>query len=163
MWEQLRRFSALDGNARWMFARVALLLPAVSLSLRIRGFRFTQSALQQLVSGTKRCATEQSQPFVANSAASASHRTQIAARMVRAAARRIPMKLTCLEESLALWFLLRREGIAAELRIGARKTGDKFEAHAWVECDGEALNQTEDPHTHYAVFDALGSTLAEAQ
>jgi hypothetical protein len=159
MWEQLRRFSALDGDARWMFVRAAVLLPLISLSLRIRGFRFTQGTLQRLAAGTKR-------PRVHRSSCrgcSSSLRLQSAARMVRAAARRSLIKTGCLEESLALWFLLRREGIAADLRIGARKIAGNFDAHAWVECDGEALNQVEEVHRHYAVFDGLASDLAEAR
>ena len=39
-----------------------------------------------------------------------------------------------------LWWLLRRRGIAAELRIGARKEFERFEAHAWVEVDSAVLN-----------------------
>ena len=39
------------------------------------------------------------------------------------------------------------------MRIGTRKTGQKFEAHAWVECDGVALNEPEELHKHYAAFD----------
>src|SRR5260370_27376 len=46
MWELLRRFRALDSVARRMFFRVAVLLPAISLSLKMRGFRATQQALQ---------------------------------------------------------------------------------------------------------------------
>jgi len=29
-----------------------------------------------------------------------------------------------------------------------------FEAHAWVERDGTALNEPDEPHHHYAAFDA---------
>jgi hypothetical protein len=159
MWEQLRRFSALDGDARWMFVRAAVLLPLISLSLRIRGFRFTQGALQTLAGGAKDAAVNRS----SCRGCSSSLRLQSAARMVRAAARRSLIKTGCLEESLALWFLLRREGIAADLRIGARKIAGNFDAHAWVECDGEALNQVEEVHRHYAVFDGLASVLAEAR
>ena len=161
MWEQLRRFSALDGDARWMFVRAVVLLPLISLSLRIRGFRFTQGALQKLAAGTKRPRVHRSSCRGCSS--SRRPQSQLAARMVRAAARRSLIKTGCLEESLALWFLLRREGIAADLRIGARKIAGNFDAHAWVECDGEALNQVEEVHRHYAVFDGLASVLAEAR
>ena len=141
--------------------RAALLLPLVSLSLWIRGFRFTQATLQRFASGGKRALSDGS----LNSASPAwiKHRKQIAARMVRAAARRSPKTISCLEESLCLWFLLRRESFGAELRIGARKIAGKFEAHAWVECDGMALNEAEEVHHHYAVFDRVISPVAEAQ
>jgi Transglutaminase-like superfamily len=151
----------MDRDARWMFVRAALLLPAISFSLWIRGFRFTQAALQRFASGETESASRCS--LGALSSTSAKHKAQSAARMVRAVARRSPINLTCLEESLALWFLLRREGVSAELRIGARKMSGKFEAHAWVECQGQALNETEDPHCAYAIFDGVTTSLMEAR
>src|SRR5690242_20855267 len=42
MWERLRRFRRWPGAARLMFFRAAVLLPLISLSLRIRGFGATQ-------------------------------------------------------------------------------------------------------------------------
>jgi hypothetical protein len=40
-----------------------------------------------------------------------------------------------------------------QLRIGVRKLSEKFEAHAWVEYEGEALNQPDEAHQHYTAFD----------
>ncbi len=60
----------------------------------------------------------------------------------------------CLERSLTLWWLLRREGIEGELHIGARKNESRFEAHAWVEVRGVVFNDSPDIHKHYARFDA---------
>ena len=74
--------------------------------------------------------------------------------MVRAAARYGFVRATCLEESLTLWHLLRKQGHGAKLRIGVRKRAQKFEAHAWVEHDGTALNQAEQMHRHYAAFES---------
>ncbi len=79
--------------------------------------------------------------------------------MVRAAVRHGIGQSTCLEESLALWWLLGRQGMASELRIGIRKNDEKFEAHAWIERDGKALNEPEAQHQHYAAFDAAFSAL----
>jgi len=76
-----------------------------------------------------------------------------AARMVRAAARRAVPSPSCLHNSLVLWFLLRRRGIGSELHIGGRRLEDRFEAHAWVECAGEVLNDSDDVHQRYAPFD----------
>jgi hypothetical protein len=59
-----------------------------------------------------------------------------------------------LDQSLALWWLLGRQGIPSVVRIGTRKISEKFEAHAWVECEGVALNEPEDLHHHYTAFDA---------
>jgi len=74
--------------------------------------------------------------------------------MVRAAARHGFVRASCLEESLILWHLLRKQGYAAKLRIGVRKAAGKFEAHAWVEHQGTALNQAEQMHRHYAAFES---------
>src|SRR5258708_9563088 len=73
--------------------------------------------------------------------------------MVRAALRYSVTQYSCLEGSLTLWYLLRRKGIPACLRIGVRKENGKFEAHAWGEHGGEALNQDEAMHRHYAAFE----------
>lgn len=75
------------------------------------------------------------------------------ARMVRAAARYGMGNPSCLEESLVLLHLLSEQGIAAQLRIGV-KNAPQFEAHAWVEFEGKALNESEALHHHYAAFEA---------
>jgi Transglutaminase-like superfamily len=129
-----------------MFFRAGVLLPLISLSLRIRGFRATQAALQSFSIPSK------TENRVGQQAMDA-ERVRMAVRMVNAAAR-YGLGSTCLEKSLALWWLLRREGIVSSVRIGARKTPGKFEAHAWVERDGAALNEPGAEHRHYATFDA---------
>ena len=51
-----------------------------------------------------------------------------------------------------LWRLLRREGIPCELKLGARRDAGPFEAHAWVECAGVALNESEPTLARYSAF-----------
>jgi hypothetical protein len=143
MWEPLRRFSALQPGARSLFLRAVLLLPLVSLSLRLRGFRATQASLQNYLSNA--------QPT--KEASAGASQLALTARAVRSAAYRSFGKATCLEKSLTLWWLLERQGIASSVRIGTRKDGEKLEAHAWVEYDGIALHESEDVHRHYAAFD----------
>jgi hypothetical protein len=65
----------------------------------------------------------------------------------------------CLNFSLALWWLLARQGIASDLRVGVRKEGEKFEAHAWVECGGVPLNEPELNHQQFAAFDSALASL----
>lgn len=58
---------------------------------------------------------------------------------VNVASRHMPWA-TCLTRALAVEAILVRHGYPAHLRIGvARKAGQPFEAHAWVESDGEAV------------------------
>lgn len=156
MWEPLRRFKALEPRARGLFLRAAVLLPFISLSLRLRGFRATQSSLQKRLPRALTASSDQSSGAQAESAA-------LTARMVRSAAHRTWGNPACLEQSLALWWLLGRQGIASSVRIGTRKSEEKFEAHAWVECDGVALNEAEEPHQHYAAFDEAFPVLKVAK
>ena len=80
-------------------------------------------------------------------------------RMVRAAAHYGLARPSCLAESLTLWYLLRKHGINAGIRIGVRKQAESFEAHAWVEYEGLALNQDSSLHQHYTAFDNEFSNL----
>lgn len=45
----------------------------------------------------------------------------------------------CLTQALAARWLLGRAGYAAELKLGARREGDRFLAHAWLEMDGQVV------------------------
>ena len=53
---------------------------------------------------------------------------------------------------MVLWWLLMSRSIAAELRVGARKDAQTFEAHAWVEYGGAVLNDVEES-LHFVPFD----------
>ena len=79
---------------------------------------------------------------------------QRAIRAVRSAEMHGLTTPNCLERSLALWLLLRRDGISGEVHIGAVKRDGRFEAHAWVEWSGQVLNDSADVHHHYRRFDA---------
>jgi len=147
MWERLQRFSRLDFEARSMFLRAAMLLPLIRLSLWIRGFRATQRSLQNFSFFARRKEHISKNPTTGSRVASTVH-------MVNAAAYHGWGRPTCLEKSLTLWWLLRQSGFSSSVRIGARVTERGFEAHAWVEYNGSALNEPSQEHRHYASFDA---------
>jgi len=142
MWARLRRFSALPGPAKVLFLRAVVLLPLLTLSLRVRGFGATQRLLQKFTALAK------NDPPVA----AVESRVALTTRMVLAAARNSPIPSTCLERSLSLWWLLARQGIVTQFRIGVRKDDEKFAAHAWVERDGIAIGEPDASHVHYAAF-----------
>lgn len=82
-------------------------------------------------------------------------RAQAVARLVRMAEAGVPCGLACLHRSVVLWSLLRREGIACQLRLGAADPGSgPFKAHAWVEYRGVALNERPDDLAPYRPFGA---------
>lgn len=57
---------------------------------------------------------------------------------VATAAALYPGRALCLEQSLALYYLLRHSGISAALRLGVQAY--PFLAHAWIEHDGLPVN-----------------------
>lgn len=127
-----------------MFRRAAILLRLVRLSLRLRGYGKTFTSLQRRVEFHAR---------ETGTGLRSHEEVRALCRMVRAALRYSFAQFSCLEESLTLWYLLRKQGIPACLRIGVRKENERFEAHAWVELRGEALNEPEELHRHYAAFE----------
>jgi hypothetical protein len=122
-------------------------LPVVAVSLRLRGLRATQATLKAFLSKSgERNRQRKADGTMAKDA------SQVAG-IVQAAARYGAMSPTCLEKSLALWWLLGRRGMTSSLRIGTRKTADGLEAHAWVEFDGKALNEANETRDRYAAFE----------
>src|SRR5215472_3829119 len=151
MWEKLRRFSALDLTAQRLFLRALIMLPLVSLRLKLRGLRNTQVALQMRASNS---IPELSADFVKT-------RATLTAHMVNSAGRHGFVHPSCLAKSLTLRWLLARQGITSDLRIGIRKQDNQFEAHAWVERDGVAISEPEEHHRHYDAFDEAFSSTPE--
>jgi Transglutaminase-like superfamily len=145
MWKAFQRYKELGPEAQRLFWRAAVLLPFVALSLRVRGFQRTkQHLVGRLALGTRLPVESHGE----------TDRVQTTCRMVRAAAHHGLGRPTCLEQSLVLWYLLEQRHISAQFRIGVRKLPEAFEAHAWVEHQGMALNQPEQAHQHYAAFDS---------
>jgi hypothetical protein len=133
------KFSATE---RSLFLQAWVLFPYVALSLKFRGMKETQTAL------SCRCATA---PSILTDLQECQLRQTV--RMVKLAARYSPLWSNCLKHSLVLWYLLRRQSIDSELRIGVRREGDKFQAHAWVEYAGQVLNDSPEVSQAYARFE----------
>jgi elongation factor P--beta-lysine ligase len=145
MMQPWNRFWQLSGYERGVALEAAGGLLATWVGLRLAGFRRWKNVLGWLAPSVNATAW---QP-----AASQREAAELIARMAAAAARSFFIDTNCLEQSLALWWLLRRRGIAAELRIGARKELERFEAHAWVEVDSAVLNDASAERQHFVPFD----------
>jgi len=113
-------------------------LIAIKLMLLVIGFARTHALLQSRV----RDRSTTTEPDAATLDASA--------RSIVAAAILIPGRIECLEQSLALWYLLRRRGVPVELTFGMRQY--PFGAHAWVTYRGEPLNEDREALRHYVAF-----------
>jgi hypothetical protein len=145
MMQRWHRFWQLSGFERGVALEAGGGLLATLVGLRLVGFRRWKNALGWLMPSVDAAAW---QP-----AASQRDAAELIARMSAAAARNFFFDTSCLEQSLVLWWLLRRRGIAAELRVGARKEFERFEAHAWVEVDSAVLNDASAEHQHFVPFD----------
>lgn len=62
-----------------------------------------------------------------------------------------PTEVLCLQRSAATAFLLKKCGVRARLLIGAQQI--PFKAHAWVEVDGDVVNDKTYTREIYAVLD----------
>lgn len=141
-----RNFWRLTGFERRVALEAAMGLTLTWVGLRLAGFRRWKRLLERLA---ERSAPTNSSP---------EEITRITVLMEEAAARNLLFRTTCLEQSLVLWWLLRRRGVGADLLIGARKDANRFEAHAWVEFDGAALNSSGEKHLHFIPFEGQATT-----
>jgi hypothetical protein len=62
-----------------------------------------------------------------------------------------PKQALCLQRSFVTTYLLRKSGVSANIVFGAQKL--PFKAHAWVEVDGQAINERSDVQAIYAIWD----------
>lgn len=132
-WNQ---FSNLE---RWLLLQALTLLPLVALCLKLSGLQRTYTFLSCLIP----------QPTC-----SSSFQLQTTANAVQIAAKYYTWA-TCLRKSLVLWFLLRRQGIAAELQIGTRFEQGEFQAHAWVEYQGDVVGDRRSIREYFTTFNNL--------
>jgi hypothetical protein len=131
---KLRTFLALPGAERRAFLEAWAWTWASLLTLRTLGLARTLKLWPGLPAAHANAAAPRAAPWI------------------RVAARNCPGADTCLVRSLALLGVLRRSGIAAELRIGVGTTQPQLEAHAWVEVDGVPVNDAADIAARYPPF-----------
>lgn len=62
-----------------------------------------------------------------------------------------PKRALCLQRSFVTTYLLRKHGVSARMVFGAQKM--PFKAHAWVEVEGQAINERSNVQAIYAVWD----------
>ena len=147
---RLNGFSRLAPSDRVIAIKALALMPAISLALRFAGFVRVVRWLK-LRHGESRLVNDRSAQLVR-----ARHLSGIVEKIVRHGVG----DRSCLRSSLALWYLLGVEGIAAEVRIGVKREPiAPFEAHAWVEVQGLPLNDAPDIGDRFKPFSDLSRAL----
>jgi hypothetical protein len=130
-----RKLCLLSWADRRLLLQAAVLLIYAKVRLPHIDFR-ADSAAASAASFRGRSLAEDSAPSDIELA-----RAQSIARLVAIASAHSFVRIACLHRSLALWWLLRRQGIHGDLRIGIKAPTPGFEAHAWVEYAGIALDE----------------------
>ena len=147
---RLRRHGLIFWRLSWAergwLLQAWLLLHGVALALRWVGFQRVYGWLDHWSAGV-------GGPMVGEDRILTQARAMV--RLVQGAAAWSLFHPTCLHRALTLWWLLRRRGVASELRIGVRLEQGRFEAHAWVERQGAALNDRADIGQDFAPFDTV--------
>ncbi len=133
-----RKFRDLSPADRRLLLQASALLVGARLGLRFIDFRVDSRA----DGGTTASAMPPSDLA----------RAVAVARLVAIASAHAPVAVACLHRSVVLWWLLQRDGIPCELRLGARAGAGPFGAHAWVQCAGVALNEDAAHLAQYAPF-----------
>jgi len=136
----------MSGYARRIVLEAACGLLATRAILHLAGFRRWKVAIEWLTPVPPNGNPPVGQPEVEFAHA--------ITRWQAAAARHLPVRTNCLDRSLTLWWLLRRRGVASELRIGGRKENGQFEAHAWVELHGAVLDDRSDEGNDFVPFES---------
>jgi hypothetical protein len=126
---KLRRAASLSAGDWWVVLRAWGLLVLADLALRALPF-----ARVQILFDPGQGAGLGSTDAVRNRA-----KAERVAYLVGMAARYHVWPTRCLHRALVARWLLRRQGIDVALRIGVRRDGGVLLAHAWLECDGQAL------------------------
>lgn len=142
--ERSRAFLRLTHVEQVILIEAAAALLVTWFGLRVFGFRRWSFVLRPMSNPLRSLDSKVSMLAAARTIAA----------MESAAVRNLFLQTNCLERSIVLRWLLSSRGISSELRIGAQKRSNKFEAHAWIECEGVVLNDIEDVHSHFVPFDA---------
>jgi hypothetical protein len=62
-----------------------------------------------------------------------------------------PNRVLCLQRSFVTTYLLRKQGVPAQMVLGAQRL--PFKAHAWVEVNGRAINERSYVQAIYGVWE----------
>ena len=123
------------GAADWaLLAESMTLAIGIEIALRLMPF----SRVLRYLEGLRSRSGGSLDPPVSDGSSTIPELYRQLARFTAAAYRLLPVRSTCLRESLVLCTLLNRRGANARLCLGVDTNGAELAAHAWVECEGVA-------------------------
>lgn len=118
---RISAFFGLPRSDQLLLCQALVLIPTVSLGLKVFGFRRVYRLLDRWA------------PIPDESSPVNPDRVHRIADLVGKAAWRGLYPVTCLPRSMSLWAVLRRNLFGANLCIGVRRSEAGIQGHAWVE------------------------------
>jgi len=152
MMQRWRRFRRLSGFERGIVLEAAAGLLISWLAVRLLGFRVCRSVFEKPLTARNSWNSKSDEADVLRVARRIAHLEAVTAT-------NLFFRISCLELSLVLCRMLRQRGMNADLRIGARKEANRFEAHAWVELDGTVIDGGAAEHLHFVPFEHSESSM----
>jgi hypothetical protein len=140
-WRKLRGLSPAD---RRFVIGAGLGLPLVELGLRLLGPRRLIALLERALPAAGSPLGERDDEVAA---------ARRAERLIGSAASGSPFRATCLRRAIALWWVLRRRGVACEVRLGVRRENGRVLAHSWVASGPVVLGEGDDQGRRFAAFE----------
>jgi hypothetical protein len=127
--KHLRKFLRLPTADQWFLIKVILLLETIKLGMRLLPFRILRHLLARVADAAPARLRHPGHPSADRIAWA-----------LEVASRHTPGAKSCLTQALAAQVLLARRGYPALLRIGVAKgEREQFQAHAWVESEGNVV------------------------
>src|ERR1700720_1302237 len=152
MMQRWRRFRRLSGFERGIVLEAAAGLLISWLAVRLLGFRVCRSVFEKPLAARNSWNSKSGEADVLGVARRIAHLQAVTAT-------NLFFRTSCLEHSLVLCRMLWQRGMNADLRIGARKEANRFEAHAWVELDGTVMDCGAAEHLHFVPFEHSESSM----
>lgn len=152
MMQTWQRFRRLGGFERGIVLEAAAGLLISWLAVRLLGFRVCRYVFEKPLAGRNSWNSTSGEADTSGIARRIAHLEAVTAT-------NLVFRTSCLEHSLVLCRMLRQRGMNADLRIGARKEANRFEAHAWVELNGMVLDGVETEHLHFVPFEHSESSM----
>ena len=100
------------------------------ITFRLFGYKKVRNLIDKIIS-SKSKAESPSENFIKNES-----------KIIGYSAENSIFSATCLEKSLFSYFILGLYGINCDLKIGVNNASQEFSAHAWIEHEGQILNDT---------------------
>ncbi|MBE2261869.1 MAG: lasso peptide biosynthesis B2 protein [Burkholderiaceae bacterium] len=149
MGRRLDGWRALDWRQRRRLAACVLGLAGMHAALALFGYERTRRMVER--------GSQHPQPRAATEAEIADARDL--ARLAAIASRHGAVEATCLRRSLLLHGWLRRRGLRPALQLGVKEREGSFQAHAWIELEGQRLLPSDEG---YKPFGRVDDTAQEA-